>query len=67
MMDYIKEPQTTIFTSPTGCRRTHLVLDLIETNIANILTKSSFLAQHFDEKAHIMVGPGSKIMIRFGL
>ena len=67
MMNYIKEPQTTIFTSPTGCRRTHLVLDLIEKNIANILTKLTFPAQHFDEKAHIMVGPGSKIMIRFGL
>ena len=30
MIDYIKEPHTTIFTGPTGCRKTHLVLDLIE-------------------------------------
>ena len=30
MTDYIKEPHTAIFTSPTGCRKTHLVLDLIE-------------------------------------
>ena len=30
MTDYIKEPHTTIFTGPTGCRKTHLVLDLIE-------------------------------------
>ena len=30
MIDYIKEPYTTIFTGPTGCGKTHLVLDLIE-------------------------------------
>ena len=30
MTDYIKEPHTTIFTSPTKCGKTHLVLDLIE-------------------------------------
>ena len=29
-MTYIKEPYTTIFTGPTGCGKTHLVLDLIE-------------------------------------
>ena len=30
MIDYMKETHTTIFTGPTGCRKTHLVLDLIE-------------------------------------
>ena len=30
MTDYIKEPHTTIFTGPTKCGKTHLVLDLIE-------------------------------------
>ena len=30
MTYYIKEPHTTIFTGPTGCGKTHLVLDLIE-------------------------------------
>ena len=30
MTDYIKEPHTTIFTGPTRCGKTHLVLDLIE-------------------------------------
>ena len=30
MSDYIKEPHTTIFTGPTSCGKTHLVLDLIE-------------------------------------
>ena len=30
MTDYIKETHTTIFTGPTGCGKTHLVLDLIE-------------------------------------
>ena len=30
MTDYIKDPHTTIFTGPTGCGKTHLVLDLIE-------------------------------------
>ena len=30
MTDYIKEPHTTIFTGPTGCGKTHFVLDLIE-------------------------------------
>ena len=41
MTDYLKEPHTTIFTGPTGCGKTHLVLDLIEKNIANILTTLS--------------------------
>ena len=31
MTDYMKDPHTTIFTGQTGCRKTHLVLDLIET------------------------------------
>ena len=30
MKGYTKEPHTTIFTEPTGCGKTHLVLDLIE-------------------------------------
>ena len=30
MTDYIKKPHTAIFTRPTGCGKTHLVLDLIE-------------------------------------
>ena len=30
MTGYVKEPHTTIFTCPTGCRKTHLVLRLIE-------------------------------------
>ena len=30
MIDYIKEPHKKIFTCPTGCGKTHLVLDLIE-------------------------------------
>ena len=30
MTDYIKEPHTSIFIGQTGCRKTHLVLDLIE-------------------------------------
>ena len=30
MTDYIKEPHTTIFTGPTGCGKTHLILELIE-------------------------------------
>ena len=30
MTDYIKKPHTTTFTAPTGCEKTHLVLNLIE-------------------------------------
>ena len=30
MTDYIKKPHTTIFTSPMGCGKTHLVSDLIK-------------------------------------
>ena len=30
--DYIKEPHTVMFTGQTGCRKTHLVLDLIENH-----------------------------------
>ena len=30
MIDYIKEPHTTVFTGPTSFGKAHLVLDLIE-------------------------------------
>ena len=30
MTGYIKEPHKAIFTGPTGCGKTHLVLDMIE-------------------------------------
>ena len=30
MTDYIKELHTTIFNGPTGCQKTHFVLNLIE-------------------------------------
>ena len=30
MTTYIKDPHTTIFFGPTGCVKSHLVLDLIE-------------------------------------
>ena len=30
MIDYIKEPHTSIFIGQTGCGKTHLVLELIE-------------------------------------
>ena len=31
MTDYVKEPHTTTFTARTKCGKTHLVLDMIET------------------------------------
>ena len=31
MIDYAKDPHTSIFTGPTGCGKMHLVLNLIET------------------------------------
>ena len=67
MTGYIKEPHTTIFTHPTGCGKTHLVLDLIEKNTTNILTILSSSAQHFDGIRHIIPRTSSKMMIRFGL
>ena len=30
MTGYINKPHTTLFTGPTGCGKTHLILDLIE-------------------------------------
>ena len=30
MIDYIKKPHTSIFIGQTACRKTHLVLELIE-------------------------------------
>ena len=30
MTEYIKDPYTAIFTDPTGCRKSHLVLNLLE-------------------------------------
>ena len=32
MIEYIKKPSTAIFISPTGCGKTHLVLELIENH-----------------------------------
>ena len=66
MTDYIKGPHTTIFTGQTECRKTHLVLDLIEEEYK----------KHFDYIIIIcptigmiraMPGTGSKMMTRFGL
>ena len=31
MTDYIRDPHTTIFNGPTGCGKSHLVLNLLET------------------------------------
>ena len=63
---YIKEPHTVIFTGPTGCGKSHLVLDLIEKNAAHILTTSLLSAHHSDGIRHIMLKPGSCMMVRFG-
>ena len=64
---YIKEPRTAIFTGPTGCGKSHLVLDLIKKNIADILSTSLLSAQRYDGIRNIMLKPGSSMMIRFGL
>ena len=66
MTGYIKDPYTTTFTGPTGCGKTHLVLDLKKnaTNISTILSSST---QHFDEIRHIILRTGSKMRIKFGL
>ena len=47
MIDYIKEPHTTVFTGPTSFGKAHLVLDLIEKEYSKKSTLSSS-AQHFD-------------------
>ena len=65
MKGHVKKPHTTIFTGPTGCGKTQLVLDLIENNATNILT-TLLSAQHFNGIRHIIPRPGSKMMIRFG-
>ena len=67
MTDYIKKPHTTIFTGPTGCAKTQLVLDLIEKEYNKHFDQLSSSAQHFHGIRHIMPRPVSKIMIRFGL
>ena len=35
MTGYLKDPHTVIFTSPTGCGKSHLVLDVIEKKYSN--------------------------------
>ena len=35
MIDYIKEPHTSIFIAQTGCGKTHLILELIEKEYNN--------------------------------
>ena len=67
MTGYIKESHTTLFTGPTGCGKTHLVLDLIEKNTTNILTTISSSAQHLGGIRHIIPMTRSKMMVRFGL
>ena len=60
MTDHIKEPHTNIFTGPIGCGKSHLVLDLIAKNTANILTILSPSAQYFNGIRHIILKTGSK-------
>ena len=58
MTDYIKNPRTTIFSGPTGCGKSHFVLDLIENNTASVSTTSSLSAQRYDGIRHIMLRNG---------
>ena len=64
---YLKDPHTVIFTSPTGCGKSHLVLDVIEKNTASILTPSSLFAQCSNGQRHIMRNVGSDMTTMFGL
>ena len=60
MTGYIKESHRTILTSPTSCGKTHLVLNLTEKKLTNILTISSSSAKDVDGIRHIISGTGSK-------
>ena len=66
MTDYIKEPHTTIFTSPTDCGKTQLLLDLIEQEYDRHFDYI-IIIQHFNVIRHIIPRTGSKMIINFGL
>ena len=65
--DYIKDPHTTIFTSQTGCGKTHLVLDLIEKEYKKHFDCISLYVQRSGLMKRTMSGTGSKMMTGFGL
>ena len=62
-MEFIKHPHTAIFKGPTGVGKTHLVLNIIETqynnNITRILIKLSFYVQLFNGIRPILIDHGS--------
>ena len=66
MTDYIKEPHTTIFTSPMDCGKTQLLLDLIEKEYDKHFDYI-IIIQHFNGIRHIIPRTGSKMIINFGL
>ena len=66
MAGYIKEPHTTIFTSPSKCGKTHLVLDLIEKEYNKHFDYILIICP-FDGITYTMPRTGLKMMIRFGL
>ena len=54
------------FTGPTGCGKSHLLLELIKKEYNKHLTTLLLSAQHFDGIRYIILKAGSE-MIRFGL
>ena len=63
--DYIKDLHTVIFFSPTGCGKSHRVLNLIKKNATNILTTLLF-AQCSDGTRLIILRLESDMMTTFG-
>ena len=68
MTEYIRDVHIAKFTGPTGCGKSHFVLDLIKKEYSSILTASSALSvQRSDETKYIIPNVGSDIMTMFGL
>lgn len=67
MTGYFKCPHTALFTDPTGCRRRHLALDLIEKEYSGNLTASSLFAQRSYRKRYIMSNVELDMMTMFDL
>ena len=58
-MEFIKHPHTAIFTDPAGVGKTHLVLDMIETQYNKHFDKIIIYVRLFNGIRPILIDHGS--------
>ena len=58
----VKDAATSIFSGQTGCGKTHLVLNLLESSTKAILTISQLSAQPYAGTRPTSLDPGSEVI-----